>query len=466
MAEAGTGSERVFVFLQGPPSIFARTLADELELLGHRTLRVNLCPGDWLDWHDRRCTSYRGSLAGFPAWLEGFLRRVGASDLVYYADRQPYHVAAAEVAGRLGIACAAYEFGYLRPDWITPERNGMSAHSLFPDDPALILSAAAGLPAIDRRPLYPYAFWREAAAEVVYNLANVLLAPLAYRRYVRDKFYHPLAEYLRMAPRLALARWRDTNAEHLIDDLIGTGLPYYVFPLQLQSDYQLRYNAPYDHIGEAAEEVIRSFAKAAPVSARLVFKIHPLDQGIEPWRRLLKGIARRYGVRKRIYVIDGGNLNRLLEHAKGALTINSTTGIHALRVGCPTKVLGIALYDIAGLTSQGPLDAFWSDRTRPDPQLLEALERLLAASIQVKGNFYTERGRRAGARAMALRLAAGTLNQPGARVDPPPRLERARAQNIPTTFADQLATRGKTERWSRAWTRTRPTAAGRTETRA
>ncbi|NBN62710.1 capsule biosynthesis protein [Pannonibacter tanglangensis] len=445
------GGGRTFVFLQGPPSVFCRRVADELDLLGHRTHRVNLCPGDWLAWHDRRAVNYRGSLAEFKDWFRAFVRRVGATDVVYYADRLPYHVAAAEVADELGLTASAYEFGYLRPDWITLERNGMSAHSRFPQDPARIRELAEGLPPIDRRPLYTHPFWMEAFHEVVYNLSNVFCAWFSFPRFYRDRFYHPLAEYLRFIPRLVQSSWRNSVAEHLIDDVIGSGIPYYVFPLQIQSDYQLRYNSPFSHIGEAAEEVIRSFAKSAPVSARLVFKIHPLDNGIEPWPKLLKQIARRYGVRKRVYVIDGGNLNRLLEHAKGALMINSTTGIHALRVGCPTKVLGIALYDIAGLTSQVPLDQFWADRTPPDAELLDQLERLMAATIQVKGNFYVEKGRRAGAYAMARRLSEGTVNGLGTLELPPPRLARARAAGIATTFEEQISDGTHTERWFHAW---------------
>ena len=133
------------------------------------------------------------------------------------------------------------------------------------------------------------------------------------------------------------------------------------------------------------------------------------------------------------------NLDRLLRNAAGALTINSTTGIHALRAKCPTKVLGIALYDIAGLTCQKPLDEFWKDGTRPDNNLVEDLERLLARTIQVKGCFYTDQGRRAGARDMARKLAEGSVNLPGALCEVPPRLEKARQMGIATTFAEQMA---------------------------
>jgi capsular polysaccharide export protein len=441
---------RVFLFLQGPPGIFARTVADELELLDCRTLRINLCPGDWIGWHDKRCTSFKGSLQDWPSWLRAFCLENGVTDLVYYADRFPYHAAAAEVGAELGLDCTTYEFGYLRPDWITLERSGMSAHSRFPNDPDYIRAAGSNLPEVDRRRLYPYPFYVEAMNEVTFNMSNVLFR-MFYPHYVRDKLYHPLPDYISNIPRHTLAGWRNRQAAHLIDDIIAAGCPYFVFPLQLQSDYQLRYNAPYDHIADAAEEVIRSFSKAAPVAARLVFKIHPLDNGIEPWRKILRGLARRYGVKKRVYVIDGGNLDQLLRNAAGALTINSTTGIHALRVACPTKVLGIALYDIPGLTCQNSLDSFWKEGGRPDPDLLDCLERLLADTIQIKGCFYTDNGRRAGARDMARRLVDGTVNLPGALCQDPPRLEKARRLGIATTFAEQIVNPVKMEKWTHVW---------------
>lgn len=443
-------SSLVVLFLQGPPGVFARTIADSLERSGVKTLRINLCAGDWLNWHDRRARSYRGRLVDWPQWLRGFCRDNKVTHIVYYADRVPYHVAAAEIGAELGLTCLTYENGYLRPDWITLEHCGMSAHSRFPDDPDEIRRAGANLPDIDRQPRYRYPFVNEAVNEVSWNMANVLFA-LAYPRYVRDKLYHPLIDYLSNIPRFALASRRNRHANHVIDNIISTDLPYYVFPLQLQSDYQLRFNSQYDHIGEAAEEVIRSFARHAPGAARLVFKIHPLDNGMEPWAKILRTIARRHGVKKRVLLVDGGNLNQLLANAAGSLTINSTTGLHSLRAGCPTKVLGIALYDIAGLTCQKSLDEFWRHGSAPDPELLDALERLLAAAIQVKGCFYTKEGREAAADLLAERIISDTVNLPGAFCAAPPRLEKAEARGIATTFEAQLRSRGKTERWTHAW---------------
>ncbi len=91
-----------------------------------------------------RCTSYRGSLTAWPAFLEAYLLEHGVTDIVvFYQDRFPYHSAAIEIAGRLGLRTVAYENGYLRPDWITAELDGMSARSLFPDDVGAIREAAS-----------------------------------------------------------------------------------------------------------------------------------------------------------------------------------------------------------------------------------------------------------------------------------------------------------------------------------
>src|SRR5690606_1758530 len=63
----------------------------------------------------------------------------------------------------------------------------------------------------------------------------------------------------------------------------------------------------------------------------------------------------------------------------------------------------------------------------PDPDLTRCLVRALAATIQVRGNFFTAAGRAAAVPAMAAMLVERRVNGAGAYVDPPPRLARLEA---------------------------------------
>ncbi len=149
--------------------------------------------------------------------------------------------------------------------------------------------------------------------------------------------------------------------------------------------------------------------------------MHPLDNDLIPWRRIVEERAAVLGLNGRVFYLDGGNLDTLGEASAGMVTVNSTAGLHALKQGRPVKVLGTAVFDIAGLTDQQPLDAFWRAPQTPQAELANAMFRLLAASIQVRGNLYSRAGTDAGADAIAERLHENSLNQPGAFVDPPPR---------------------------------------------
>ncbi len=425
---AGAEPKRL-LFLQGPPSRFWPELAGAFEAAGHRSFHINLCGGDWLYWRRRGATAYRGRFAGWRAYLDRYVERHGITHILYYADRLPYHRVAAEVAAARGLRAVAIEFGYLRPDWLTLERGGMGKSSHFPNDPATIRRIAAGAPDPDLSIRYPHDFATEAFNEVRFNLSMVF-GRAFFPFYHSDKYYHPVIDYLTWLPRLARQSRNRAGAAAIVQDCATAPWPYFMVALQLQSDYQIRANSPYGHLSEMLDEVVGSFARHATADARLVVKIHPLDNGMENWPRHLARIAEAHGVPDRVLVLDGGDLAAVLGRARGCVLVNSTVGLHALRAGCPTKVLGIAVFDVPGLTHQGPLDAFWQAPEPVDPVLADAFVRAVATAIQIKGSFYNPEGRAAACRAIVRRIAEDTVNEPGAFVDPPPRLERARRLGI------------------------------------
>jgi capsular polysaccharide export protein len=426
---------RVFLFLQSHPSFFGREVVRHMRGKGQTCHVVNLYLGDWWFRLGTGAVNYTGSLADWPDWLETFIDRHRITDIVYYADQRPYHRIARKIARARGIDCTAYEFGYLRPDYITLERGGMGPFSHFPDDPDQIERLASDLP--DRMPdgYYPYGFSDEAVNEVSYHLIPWFL-PFLFPRYRRDRLYTPLTEYISYIPKLLLKRRRMREADRVVEARCADNAPFFTVIMQMQGDYQVRRAAAYPHLNDMVNEVLASFAEHAPEDARLVFKMHPLENAVERRPRNIRRAAVDHGLAERVDVIDGGNLTRLYNRTSGIVLLNSTAGLTGILQGIPVKTLGIAIYDMPRLTHQGPLDSFWTAPQRPDPNTAAAFRKLLTTSIQVKGNFFTPAGRAAAVPEFARRLIEGDINSHGAFVEPPPRLAKARAMSVPMTYED------------------------------
>jgi capsular polysaccharide export protein len=400
---------RSFLFLQGPISDFFDRLGRTLVSRGHRVHRVNLHGGDRLFWH-LAAANFRGRFDDWRAFIGDMLDRHAVTDLVLHGDRRPYHIVAAEEARARGIAVIATDLGYLRPDWITLERDGMSTYSRFPSDPEAIRELAPQFPLPDLAPRYHTPFWLISILDILYNLGLVFGRPL-YPHYRYHGISHPFAEYFGWVcsrARRLLTTW--AAARHR-DQLRAAPGSYFVFPLQLPTDFQIRAHSPFADAREAMREVIASFARSGS-QRRLVIVVHPLDNGLIDWCGLAAGLARQFGVGDRVVAFQGGVPGEILCHAAGVVTINSTIGTTALGAGVPVKVLGNAVFDIPGLTAQQPLDSFWHEPAAPDPQLTVDFLRALTGATQVKGGYYTRAAQNEVIAGFVARLEGGLYPLP------------------------------------------------------
>ena len=381
------------LMLQGPPTRFWRELGAGFRANGRKVRHIGFTLADALWWRAPDGEVYRGRADAWPARLATVIAQSRVSDVLYYADRLPYHRAAIEVARSVGVRAWAIENGYLRPDWVTLEPEAMGAYSRLTRDPGRIMAAGAHLPVPDPAPVFRHGFPREAASEVAYNLAMAAGRPWA-RHFPSDKVYPPPLDYAGW-----LGKWLlggdARGAVPEADALALSGRRFFLVALQLESDYQIRASSRYNSLREMLSQTIGSFAADAPPDAALIIKQHPMDNGLEAWPRVIRGLAAANGISDRVLVVDGGALDRYLASARGVVTVNSTVGILALRQSCPVIALGDAVYDVPGLTHQGGLRSFWNNPARPEPRLRDAFIALLAAQVQVRGSFYDPAGRRA-----------------------------------------------------------------------
>ena len=389
-AQESTGSRRAFLFLQGPASRAFNHIGHALAARGHRVHRINFHAGDQLFWTLPGADNYRGSDHDWPAFLEAVLIRDGITEVVLFGDCRPRHRAAVMVARRLQLPVHVFEEGYIRPHWVTLELGGVNGHSSLPRDPDWYRDQAAHLAPVPPGPPVPSSFARRATEDLAYNFAY-MLGGWMFPSYRTHRPWNPMVEYVSWAARLVRRRvqHRGIAAAVARADALQD---FYVFPLQLDCDSQVRTHSPFNGLWPAIEAVMQSFARGAPPHTTLLIKEHPLDNGMKNWNRMVQGTASALGISGRVCYIEDGDLDVLTRRSLGMVTINSTSGTLALAAGVPITTMGDALYDINGLTFRGELDAFWTDGTAPDPALFQAFRRVLAHRSLVRGGFFSDEG--------------------------------------------------------------------------
>ncbi|MGE0558039.1 MAG: capsule biosynthesis protein [Burkholderiales bacterium] len=384
-------SARSFLFLQGCTSFFFGRLADRLRSRGHAVSRINFNAGDAVYWGARPAWNFRDGLAALPEFMAEKFRAGNITDVVMLGDTRPVHVPALAIAARCGVRVHVYEEGYFRPSWLTLERGGINGYTRLPRDPAWYRTAATRLPEAGAGVHVPNPVSLLAWHEACYHLPN-LANPLLYPGYRTHRPQVSAVEFAGWGRRFAVLPLHQRRDAACIARLAGGREPFYVFPLQLDSDSQIAVHSPFDRISDALWQVVQSFAQHAPGDTRLVIKNHPLDTGFGHFGRRVRRLAGHFHIAGRVDYLETGHLPALLEHARGMVTINSTAGTAALALGCPTLALGKAVYDLPGLTFQGPLDAFWREASPPDAALFRAFRNVVMYTTQVNGGFYTRQG--------------------------------------------------------------------------
>ena len=402
--QTGARPGRTFLFLQGLASPFFVRLGHALKERGYGVARVNLNLGDRLFWNIPGAVDYRGAFEDWRGFLSRFMDERGVTDLVLFGDGRPYHRVAIATAQLRGVRVHVFEEGYFRPNWITLEEGGVNGFSGLPRDPEAIDRIASELSTtVEPQPIAgdmrARTFW-----DVLYNLSQVFF-PYFYPRYRRYRPNHCLVEYAgwigRMVRKKAEAR-RASAVERL---LRRSKAPYFLLPLQLDSDYQIRLHSPFSAMTEVVEFVARSFAAHAPANAKLVVKLHPLDNGLVNRRKATQVAAHRTGLGDRLVYLDGGDGEQLVQNAAGMVVVNSTMGTMALERGVPTIAIGQAIYDVDGMTHQGTLESFWTAPVAPQPERVAAFRKVVAARTQLNGGFYSREAIRIAVDNAVARLA-------------------------------------------------------------
>ncbi len=391
-----SGENRVFLFLQGPHGPFFSSLGHMLRKSGAEIWRVGFNAGDQAFWRDRASfVPYRGDVSDWPDTFSDLIAKKGVTDIVLYGDTRPIHANAIERARAAGLTIHVFEEGYMRPYWVTYERDGSNGHSRLMDMD--IADMRAMLENSDMDAPMPPAKWGDMRQHIFYGAlyhAHVLLRNHRYRNFRPHRALGVRQEFRLYLRRLILMPL------HSLDRRIATmrirygGFPYHLALLQLEHDASFQAHSPFSTMTEFLETAIAGFARGAPPHHHLVVKAHPLEDGRVPLRQEIRRLSRIYDLEERVHYVRGGKLAQLLDEARSAITVNSTAAQQVLWRGIPLKTFGNAVYDKPEFVSTKPVADFFAGATRPDHRAYRDYRRFLLETSQVAGGFYSTRGRR------------------------------------------------------------------------
>jgi capsular polysaccharide export protein len=375
------------LLLQGPVGPFFHRLAKDLSLAGAQVFKVNFNGGD-LFFFPAGAINFRGRMEEWPAFFEELLDSLDIDMVLLFGDCRPIHQVASEIVNRKGLDLGVFELGYIRPDYVTLERFGVNGHSKLPRNPAFYLNYTCRKNSDDPVPV-GNTYWQSVLWACLYYLAASLLKPVFWR-YVHHR---PLT--LREVLPWVGSIWRKVYyavkehgfAAKLMRDYSGW---FFLVPLQVHNDAQVQVHSNYDSVAHFIRHTVASFAANAPQRTVLVIKHHPMDRAYHDYIGLIRELIAEHSLQNRCFYIHDQHLPSLLKHARGVVVVNSTVALSALFHKAPVKACGKAIYDMEGLTFQGPLARFWRQAhlSRPNRQLYLSFVAHLIHQTQLNGSFY------------------------------------------------------------------------------
>ena len=395
---------------------FFSRLAKDLRAEGWNVFKINLNGGDSLFYRSSDTIAYRGTLEDWPQFLSDKVVEWGISHILLFGDMRHYHKMVTDFSSLFGVKVYVFEEGYLRPNFITLEKDGVNGRSPIPRDPAFFNKITPINEQETRSPNFPF------TKTTLYTIAYFLATHLAKWRYPHYQHHRNFGwdeAYLWIRAAFRKVNYRQNEQgilEELSTDLSGK---FFLGILQVHSDAQIREWSDIPSASAFIKRMIKSFAKYADTDEFLVIKHHPLDRGYSDYTSLISQLARKYGIQERVYYIHDQHLPTLLQHARGTLVINSTVGLSSLLHNTPVYVCGNAVYDMPGLTFQGNLADFWKQPGEVNKKLNQQFRKYLICANQVNGHYYAKTKPSHSHSGLDIKQLNNILNRDNARVESP-----------------------------------------------
>lgn len=377
------------LLLQGPMGDFFQRFANWLTSNDIECYKINFNAGDRYFYKTtKNVFDYKGKLDLFSEWLQSFVNQNDIDAMVCFGDCRDYHQQAKFVARKLEINFFAFEEGYIRPNYITFEQDGVNFFSRFLTyfeqqnkkktnikENTTIYDVQHDHAKLFKSIFLYYLMWVTFSFQYPYYQHHRGIRP------IKELYFYCLSGLRRLKNKYVEPKIFDSFIKSYSNN-------YFVFALQVHNDFQIREHSDLKEVEKYIDLVLKNFSQNADSTKHLVLKHHPMDRGYRNYKKLILRRSQEYKIEGRVHYFCDIHLPTLLKYSLGLVTVNSTTGIQALFHKIPVKVLGRAIYNLPKLTNQYSLSQFWDNPDVVDYKYFQYFRKNLIEYSQLNGSYY------------------------------------------------------------------------------
>lgn len=387
------------LLLQGFVGTFFTIFARFLSKNGCDVFKINFHWGEHVFFHGKNTALYNGGLNVWAQYITNFIKEKNIQQIFLVGAHKVYHEIAIQIAKDFDVDVYVFDEGYIRPNFITLEKDGVNSETNLSKDPEIYLKSdnyAMPCQSTVKINLFKYVcvqwwhyflytwllfFYKFYNPDYIHHIYAV--------EHKGDNFFKSIFNFIRLSyVTVQMTCIRPFYLKFFNNAWVKShSQKFYIVALQINTDSAIsKHSDVHKSVPQFLDEVLASFAKHAPSDTFLLIKHHPHDLGIHNYRKQIIQMAIKCGIESRIRYIYAAHLPTCFDNAKGCIVINSTLGLSALTQNVPTYATSrLAIYNMKGLTNQCSLDEFWQNLEKPSQKLLSKFLNYLIHHTQLLG---------------------------------------------------------------------------------
>ena len=376
------------LFLMGPIGTFFARLSNYLEENNVRTYKISF-PLYEYGFPKSRLIKFHQDIYLFKNFLKKILIDKKIKHIFMYGNVLIPHREALSLVEELKIKdihvnTHIFELGYLRPNFVTLENQGINYNSAFIKSREFYLKQDS----YEFFPI-PKKHARFRIRKIWKTISFINHSFKNYKIVNKEHKLQPKPIYIWFQIKGFFLKFYFELSEHKLKKKCFVENRFFIVILQVSTDSQLTEGSDIKDNKKFIYEVIKDFAKANLNNINLVFKHHPRDRGYTNYLNLIEKFSTEFGVYKKVFYIHDYFLSKLFQNpnCKGTVLINSTVGYQSLFHSVPVKSLGITPYNIEGLSPQINLVSFFKNPLPVDRLLFNKFYKYILENSQINGNF-------------------------------------------------------------------------------